>query len=721
MFALLQKVRGLAKQQFGTLPTPGGLCRLRDTVTGGGRWDFVVGAQAPAGTRARQIVLGLLSHCVPWRVGEIYQGAFTQHACRIFFADKLLRELGFAGEAERCRERADRWLAEMDKHQRTFDLARHYPWTEEQAPRALAVLREFEEEHGSEALRRVCQVVPEKDRYKHLPGSYAWPIDRSIYYLSLAAETDLFSWFAERGATVHPLPIVKLGSDGAEKQMRACVGAAMRDGSLDLSSRMDAAADLAVMGDRSAWGTGDWRRLCLGLKLTREADRRARRVLGPLWAESVPPAVRAVAGVALADLGDASVGPELVRLAREFEPRFQLAAWHALSKAGSPCADDLAPTRVGDASGRCAGRFDTRVDGCLIMHGMVEGYRTNNILSQPALHWFTREAAITVHEVWWVHTSPIWRRRGLARATMDQTMNHPFARQCACSLLDTGTRNVAHPMYRNFGFTDTLVGERWVCDLAASRAAQAGPLGVTLRSLRQGDTEAVRAWCAETAQNSMRPLGPGGEGRAGQLAYVAERDGKHLGLVLADYSGGDEAHMRQLVLGKDDARERIADALLGLVHRDVHDLGAKRVVWYNPHEHEPVREALNRAGYVMRRTGGVDLMQIRDLVQFFDEISLALEARLRGSEFKAWRGRIDLVGDRLKARLRLTAGTVTALRSQGGCADIVMSTDDDTVTRVALGRETPFEAYLQTRLTIKPRVSQAITKLLEVLFPHVGL
>ena len=52
-------------------------------------------------------------------------------------------------------------------------------------------------------------------------------------------------------------------------------------------------------------------------------------------------------------------------------------------------------------------------------------------------------------------------------------------------------------------------------------------------------------------------------------------------------------------------------------------------------------------------------------------------------------------------------------------ADIVMSCDEETATRVSLALATPFEAHLQARMNIEPRISDKVTKLLETLFPKL--
>lgn len=718
--SLLGRIKLVLTKRFGDSNRFKQLCAVRDTLRGAYHWEFAVGGQAPPPSRARHAVNSMLCRCLRWELRECLGAVFSDRAWRIHFLLDVLCDIGFENEAQRCRERAERWISEMDSRAKHFDLARCYHATEEQCPRGLVLIREIRGTHGDKLLEKFARTLSGKDYRKHLPDSYAWTSDVAIYYLSLAAGSDLFAWFEARGMTVHAVPIVKLCAKGAKERMIARLREALRDGAEALSSRVDAATDLVTMGKRKDWGGDDWGALCAALKCSREGDVRAVKRLRALFEESKPAPLRAVAGVALADLGIAAVAEDLIALACSFDPRFQLMAWYALARAGSPKADELSLERICSADGKRTGSLDVRTYDCIAMHGKVDGHKTNNILSNAAIHPFTDHAAITVHEVWWVHTSPVWRRRGLARHTMQRTMDHPLARKCSCSELGTGTRNVAHSLYRSFGFTDMAVGHRWMCELPGNTVL-APPVGVTLREYASGDWTTLVDLCRDVRGMALSPGAPGGELSACDVAFVAERKGKPVGFARAEYQVGDEARMRQLVIKEDDQRANIADALIALVHRAIRKAGAKRVGWHDPHEDDYVREALSRAAYVPKKSRGVWCMQIRHLPQFLREIAPVFEKRLSASDAREWQGTIDLVGRRLRGRLTINKAKVKSGAPTRRPADIVLSADDDTITRVALGRETPFEAYLQTRLVIEPRISASITKLVEVVFPRVLL
>ena len=723
VMSLLERLDAALKARFGDAWKPKTCFHLADTLAGAERWRHwasdTICAQAPEASRVCELLsppFGTGDRW--WQVCHAIPGVFTNASWRIHVMLEMLEELGYAEEAARCRERADRWIAEMDGRAATFDLARAYHWTDEPYPRGLALLREFEDAQGREPIRKLPTVVPEKDPNKHLPGNYAWPSDRAIYYLSLAAEKDLFPWFAERGMTVHPFPIVKPEARNVKSRMVARLNEALRDDSEALSSRMDAAMDLAGMAKHTQLKQDDWGTLCAALKLGKSGDARAARKLKKLFERAEPP-IRAIAGVALADLGDASVGEELVSLARQFEPRFQLAAHYSLAKAGSGQADELALGNLTDAQGNLVGEVEVKYDGYIAMHCKVEGYKVNNIFSRPNLHGFTADGAFSVHEVHWAHTSPVWRRRGLSRCLMEKTVNHPAAMKCSCSELGTGTRNLAHPLYRSYGFIDVSVSEQCTCELPG-RASGRLPAGVTFREYAEGDGAKSAALYREAHGAALNFDGlPHYELGPTTIAYLAEQDGKLVGAVAAYYASGDEAGFRVLVVREGDDRDKIADALLGCLHSALLEAGAKRVQHYHPPEHDYLRAALNRAGYVIKPTGGVWMMQVRHLAQFLNEIAPVIGKRLAKSDFKQWQGTIDLLGSRLQARIAVSKGKIKAQKPGAKPADIVLTCDDDTVTRIALGRETPFEAYLQIRLTIEPRVSEEITRLLEVVFPKV--
>jgi GNAT superfamily N-acetyltransferase/putative sterol carrier protein len=727
---LLQKIDAAYKDLFGKVWKPRRSLTVTDTLTPSTQmwWGSQAGGQAPVPSLARQIIRTLFWRA-PWsfELYDFFLSLFSFRCWEIEFTVRLLMDIGFHAEADRCRARADRWIREMDKRAAAHDLARNYIASREECPRGLLVVRELLDSYGRDVVRKTVEAFPQKDPYKHVPQNYTWGSDRAIYYLSLAVGKDLFPWFARRGLSVHPLPTVKPTARNIRQRMSRRLNEALRDDAGTLSSRLDAALDLVSMGKEKDWlppranRPDDWTRLCRALHWSRQGDARADAELRKLFATNKNNALRAISGVALADLGDKSVEDKLVPLARKFEPRFQLAAGYALGKAGSARAKELSLENVTDAKGRRAGKLDVVFDGDLKIHGIVEGYRVNNIYSSPTLRTFTKDVALTSYFVQWVHTSPQWRRRGLSRCAMEATMNHPAARGCASSWLGTGTRNVAHRLYHDYGFTDMSPHREWSCALSNTVSPQL-PTGVVFREYKEDDRTRVRAFVLETLGKMLNVLDFSfGELPPNVICYLAEREGKLVGLAAVTYEGGDEAQLRIVALAKDGQQAAIADSLLALLHRAVREAGARVMKWNAAGEYEDMVAALHRAGYVSRYTGGLWMMHIRRLDWFLREIAPAVEKRLAGSDFKTWEGKLDLVAPRLKGRLIISKGKVSAGRPTGAPGDVVMTCDDETAARVALGRETPFEAYLQSRLTLEPRISDNIIRLLETVFPKVPI
>ncbi|MCK4323389.1 MAG: hypothetical protein KAW89_02585, partial [Armatimonadetes bacterium] len=581
--ALLEKANAALKARFGEAWKPERRLHLADAVSQGRHWHGppTVGAQAPAPSRTAQLLLMLLGRGINrWGFYECLDAVFSGAPWRIQLIIELLEELELGEEAARCRERADRWVAEMDQQAKVFDLARNYHWTEEQCPRGLLLVRDFQAAHGKETIDKLATTIPEKDAWKHLPNDYSWPSDWGIYYLSLAAGENLFPWFAERGITVHPLPLVKPDAEDVKTQIVARLNEALRDDTESLSSRVDAARNLCTMADEEEFSQDDWGALYAALKLAKHGDKRADKALRKLFARSKPEQIRAIAALNLADLGDASMAEELIPLARQFEPRFQLAAGYALTKAGSERADELSLENLRDAQSNVVGKLAVDLAGHVMMHCKVEGYKASNIFSSTGLRLFTKDGAISVHSVDWVHTSPFWRRRGLSRCLMEATMNHPAARKCSCSDLGTGTRNVAHALYRSYGFVDMDSHEEWMCELPGNGPLRP-PTHVSFREYLEGDGPKVAALCREVQGRTLAFWGlPRGELGPSEFAYLAERKGDLIGLASAQYAGGGDTDIQHLIVREDEQRGEIADALITLMHQAVHNAGAKQIRWY---------------------------------------------------------------------------------------------------------------------------------------------
>jgi len=113
------------------------------------------------------------------------------------------------------------------------------------------------------------------------------------------------------------------------------------------------------------------------------------------------------------------------------------------------------------------------------------------------------------------------------------------------------------------------------------------------------------------------------------------------------------------------------------------------------------------------------MFKIINLPMLLEELSPLLSRRLKDSDYKDWHGKIGIAGDHHKATIIIEDGQVSASEEVVQDADILVSGDDDTITRIIAGRITPFEAYLQVELSIQPMVNDRVTGLLEALFPRI--
>jgi putative sterol carrier protein len=116
---------------------------------------------------------------------------------------------------------------------------------------------------------------------------------------------------------------------------------------------------------------------------------------------------------------------------------------------------------------------------------------------------------------------------------------------------------------------------------------------------------------------------------------------------------------------------------------------------------------------------GVYMFKIINLPMLLDEISSLLSKRLKDSDYKDWHCGIGIAGHQHRASLTVENSEVSISEGDPDDVDILITADDDTVTKIILGRITPFEAYLQTDLSIQPAANDGITGLLDTVFPRI--
>ena len=259
-----------------------------------------------------------------------------------------------------------------------------------------------------------------------------------------------------------------------------------------------------------------------------------------------------------------------------------------------------------------------------------------------------------------VYTRDAYRRRGLSRKAFARTLQHPMVRRCSCAALDTGTRNVAHAMYRSFGFVDTQVGDRYSKELEGAETVQVVE-GVLIRDAAPGDEIGIATLLNECYRDHLgarrsRALG----GHGDQMRKVALQGDEIVGCVSAwrDRRRNEEAYLGELCVRSGDESESVGMALLSALHKGLWEKKIRKIS-YQPRENNAVAQLLHRMGYTSSGSGGVALFKILHLPMLLREMSPLLEARLVESKrHKDWEGKVGIAGDQHRATLIIQGGKI---------------------------------------------------------------
>jgi len=438
---------------------------------------------------------------------------------------------------------------------------------------------------------------------------------------------------------------------------------------------------------------------------------------------------------------DPAAADVLVRLAPAQDVRFQLSAGYALRLAGDPRAARFAF----DALPGCSVRREH--DGMVKAFPSVDGYDVANVWCQPMVRPVQFGHGFSAYYVQWVHTSPRWRRRGLARVGMDAALDDHWDRACAMTSLHTGTTNVAHALYRDYGLIDYFRGMRFERPLRAPSAEPVvkPPVGVRVRAARAGDQPRVAELINRAADRRPveRPYHSVWKDAPGRVAFVAESKGRVVAFASAR-AAGEAANLDAFAVDHDlkerkPAKGKKSDgsvvdavglALLSAVHRAlvVGTNGARKskkieTRYWQPLHDEAMCWTLRRAGYGSAIAGGVELFRVNSLRQYLAEVAPVFERRLADSKtWKSWRGVVALESDAQRAALAIDAGKVhvTDRGSEDGRApSVVIRGDAEALQRLVTGITSCFEEYLQIQIEASPLVNDSLQELLGVLFPRL--
>ena|GEM_PF-929560 len=663
----------------------------------------------------------------------IWRSGFQYRALSEYLGTMAMRLLGFHKEADEIYAEIIRQFREKDPTGQEYDIAKVYDYH----PKMVWVITTLMEKYGQNLLARFIKAVPDpKAPRKNIPGSLFSTLDVFIYHLSLGLGVNLYPWFQEIGTTVHPLPLYPSDSDEFKQDILQYVKDLISDKAADASTRSDAIRALMDVYDKEkkippnpplekgGTAAGDkYERLAAAIRLSRISDGRAIHALEDLASDAEDRALAAIAALALVRGGKASAADRLIETAREQDHRFQLDAGYALHKIGHPRAEELSLERLRDENGDPVVQMKEEYTGYLKLFPTVAGHRVANVFtSLNAVEHFPENTHATGVWIDWVYTDSLYRRKGFSRWAMQQTMAHKAVRRFSYASLGTGTQNIAHAMYRSFGFVDVFYSEDFTRELREENAKVVD--GLSIRSYMPGD-EVRMAELANERYSAML-----GEGRArakrrhlsSTYVKIAEKDGEMLGYAQATRGRSkEEAYFQEIFLRKVEHREDIGAALLCALHNDLAAHGFKKINMIQAQlmEDQFLRKLFHSSGYSSRRTDGVYMFKIINLPMLLEEISPLLSKRLKDSDYKDWHGRIGIAGHQHRASLTVENGEVSISEEGLDDADILISANDDTVTKIILGRITPFEAYLQLELSVQPVVNDGITGLLDTVFPRI--
>ena len=683
----------------------------------------LIGALAADHALAFHLALFVLRHPWSWNwttrpLGEVFGWWVLPQV----FALHAMRHLGFEREAEEREQRLREECAERDPDGQ-LDITREY---ESQHPKALCLALDLQAEFGADLFARTLELLTADKAQEGYPGLYASSGDVGLAFLSRAAGRDLFPWFAERGRTSRPLPLVEATAEEFTPAILETLERVVRCETAPLSDRLDALLEWAqqtqgddglLLADLLA-DAAPYRRLLAGARLAQTCDTRAAEALSQLAASTADQAIRALAALLCTETGSPALASELAADALRFEPRFRLEAAYVLDKAGQPAPPELTFGGMRTKTGEPVCDLEVEYDGYLKLFARVEGCRVANVFGAQGWTVFPQHTPSLTYHVDWVHTGERWRRRGLSRYTLAELLRHPLAEPCGAIALGTGTRNVAHTMYRSFGFVDIRRGGGFERPAGGSGEAPV-VAGVSFRRSEEKDVPAVAGLMRTHYAPFFQPHGGRTlDRRPGDLGWVAERGQALIG-CLVGFRQDETFEITDLCLAEGESREAIARALLALAEAEAVEQKCPTICWNHTPDDDLVKRALARQGYFWDEWGGVGMWGVRSLPILLGELVPLLEYRLKEAKLQEWSGRLDLTSPSHRGRLAIEAGRVHVPTTRRGAPSLALACSDTTMSKIVMGRETPFEAYLQTNLTIEPRVTDPIVKLLETLFPRM--
>jgi len=686
---------------------------------------------------------------------DLASNVFSRDAFMKYSGITGMRLLGYEQEADRMYFEIIKQLKEKDPTGTEFDISKYYNYH----PKAVWVLTTLTDKYGYDLFARMSKNIPKlqelwSDTPSYIPRQVFSVMDTFIHYLSLTVGEDMYPWFSKIGTTVHPLPMHEDDINEFKNGIQQYLKDMIRDKSLSTSEREDAIHGLIYIYDKiniqnfEIYDKYDC--ILWAIRLSHSCDSRAkknlrelaypsnkvsenplnslfkgecnsphfeRKIKGDLNAKE-DIALSAIASLELVKLGDMSVVNRLIEIAKSLDYRFQLNVSNALRRIGYEFSinDENKPVVS----------TEVEYDGVrLRVYPTIEEQRVGNVFSTVSYcYHFPGGTHVTGAYIDSVRTLYKYRRMGLSSEAMRQILAHPAIRQCSFVALSTKVENPAHAIYKSFGFVDMPLGEPFYIELKYEKLDI--PEGLVIRAYSQGDEIKMAELANQFYSDSMNASRIKARKYRGaiKVTKIAEKDGEMLGYVFAPLPmtvGQDEVELMDICLKNMNDLKSVGTLLLRSLHNDLLSQGFKRLMFWNSLANkEDVKRMLNELGYYSRPIGGlVSMFKIINLPMLLEEITPLLLKRLVNSDYKDWQGKIGISSKQHRATVAIENGEIGISEELLNDMDIILIADDDTITEMIIGRATPFDAYLQRRMTIKPIANDKVIRLLKQLFPKM--
>ena len=353
------------------------------------------------------------------------------------------------------------------------------------------------------------------------------------------------------------------------------------------------------------------------------------------------------------------------------------------------------------------------------VYAILDGDKVGQI-SVPDIdfHWadgtFVKMAGISG-----VETEERLRGKGIASKLMAESVNFAIENGYSCSGVSTTVENVARRLYARSGYITLFKPGRFEKHLQQRDVPEVP--GVKIRPYQQGDEKALMELFEEVydgffgwrKKESDRwfSLRKKLMDKEGDIIFIAENDNSIVG-----WSGCFEQWVglvSELYVRPCENRTEIARALQ--IRLENHHIAQGR-----DEAHFWLSIADDFSAYLLLGDGyrfremRVFMVNILDLSKLLGQMTALFEQRLKGkSDFK---GLISIETPTQKGLLRIDEKVSVEKQGQ---PDAILSLSQEVLTRVVAGVPGFWDAYLQGMLSVKPRMTEQVRDVFDLLFPDV--